>query len=69
MSPPIVIPGGISYERVLLLILLFLLLFGIKVLLEKYFEKKGFKISVNFKYLENMALFRWWCCLLAQIRI
>ena len=43
MSPPIVIPGGISYERVLLLILLFLLLFGIKALLEKYFEKKALK--------------------------
>lgn len=35
------VPGGISYEKVALIVVVFLVLFVLKTLLEKYFEKKA----------------------------
>ncbi|WP_167885721.1 MULTISPECIES: hypothetical protein [unclassified Thermococcus] len=43
MYNPISVPGGISCEKVALIIVVFLALFVLKTLLEKYLEKRRLK--------------------------
>ena len=43
MYNPISVPGGISLEKVALIIVVFLVLFVLKTLLERYFEKRSLK--------------------------
>ncbi|MBO8174940.1 MAG: hypothetical protein H0Z18_06745 [Thermococcus sp.] len=43
MYNPVSVPGGISYEKVALIVGVFLVLFVLRALLEKYFEKRSLK--------------------------